>query len=74
MTIDFFHLYDRRITIRGMPTHDPADHAKCFQAVIDGKIKVNIARRMPLARAADAHRLMESDPGMGKIVLDPTTA
>jgi NADPH:quinone reductase-like Zn-dependent oxidoreductase len=71
--IDFFHLYDRRITIRGMPTHDPADHATCFQAVVDGKIKVKIARVLPLARAAEAHRLMESDPGMGKIVLDPTT-
>jgi hypothetical protein len=27
---------------------------------------------LPLARAAEAHRMMEADPGMGKIVLDPT--
>lgn len=71
VTIDFFHLYDRRITIRGMPTHDPADHAKCFKAVAEGKIRVNIARVLPLARAVEAHRLMETDPGMGKIILDP---
>lgn len=72
VTIDFFHLYDRRITIRGTPGHDPADNPKCFQAVADGKIGVKIAKVMPLARAAEAHRLMEADPGVGKIVLDPT--
>jgi hypothetical protein len=26
---------------------------------------------MPLSKAAEAHRMMEADPGMGKIVLDP---
>jgi NADPH:quinone reductase len=70
--IDFFHLYDRRITIRGMPTHDPADHVKCFKAVVEGKVKVHIAKVMKLSQAAEAHRLIEADAGMGKIVLDPT--
>jgi len=27
---------------------------------------------MPLSQAAEAHRMMEADPGMGKIVLDPS--
>jgi NADPH:quinone reductase-like Zn-dependent oxidoreductase len=72
VTIDFFHLYDRRITIRGMPGHKHEDVAKCFAAVADGKIKLQIATVLPLARAADAHRMIEADPGMGKIVLDPT--
>jgi len=27
---------------------------------------------LPLSKAALAHEMMESDPGMGKIVLDPT--
>lgn len=72
VSIDFFHLYDNRITIRGMPTHDPADHAKCFQAVADGKIRVKIAKVLPLSLASEAHRMMEADPGMGKIALDPT--
>jgi NADPH:quinone reductase-like Zn-dependent oxidoreductase len=35
-------------------------------------VKVRIAHVLPLSRAAEAHLLMESDPGMGKIVLDPT--
>jgi NADPH:quinone reductase-like Zn-dependent oxidoreductase len=72
VSIDFFHLYDRRITIRGYPGHDKADIPKCFQAAVDGKIKVQIAKILPLSQAAEAHRMMEADPGMGKIVLDPS--
>ncbi len=72
VTIDFFHLYDRRITIRGTPGHKQSDVPLCFQAVADGKIKVQIAKVLPLSRDAEAHRLIEADPGMGKIVLDPT--
>jgi NADPH:quinone reductase len=72
VSIDFFHLYDRRITVRGCPGHERADIPKCFQAAVEGKIKVQIARIMPLSQAAEAHRLMEGDPGMGKIILDPT--
>lgn len=70
--IDFFHLYDRRITIRGAPGFEPADTERCFRAAAEGKIKVRIQHVLPLSRAADAHRMMEGDPGMGKIVLDPT--
>lgn len=72
ITIDFDHLYDRRITIYGMPGRRASDEPACFQAVADGKIAVQIAEVLPLERAADAHRMIEADPGMGKIVLDPT--
>jgi NADPH:quinone reductase-like Zn-dependent oxidoreductase len=70
--IDFFHLYDRRIMIKGMPGSREEDLPKCFEAAAQGKIKVRIAHVMPLSKAAEAHRMMEADPGMGKIVLDPT--
>lgn len=72
VTIDFEHLYDKRITIRGMPGSRPSDRPACFAAVVEGKIEVQIANVLPLSQAAEAHRLTESDPGMGKIVLDPT--
>jgi NADPH2:quinone reductase len=71
-TIDFFHLYDNRITIMGMPGHEPPDRAKCYQSVADGKIRPKIERIMPLSQAVEAHRMTESDPAVGKIVLDPT--
>lgn len=72
VSIDFFHLYDRRITIYGMPGSEPSDRAKCFQAAAEGKIKAPIAHILPLSHAAEAHRMMEADAGIGKIVLDPT--
>jgi NADPH:quinone reductase len=72
VTIDFHHLYDRRITIKGMTGYRPADRLTCLEAAAAGKIAVKIDRILPLAQAAEAHRLMETDPGMGKIVLDPT--
>jgi len=72
VTIDFFHLYDRRITIRGTPGHKHEDVPLCLRAVAEGKIKVPLAKVLPLSRAAEAHRMIEADPGMGKIVLDPT--
>lgn len=70
--IDFFHLYDRKITIKGQPGYKPSDVPKCLEAAAEGKIKVQIAHQLPLKQAADAHRMMEADPGMGKIVLSPT--
>jgi NADPH:quinone reductase-like Zn-dependent oxidoreductase len=72
VSIDFFHLYDRRITIYGMPGSEPTDRAKCFEAAAEGKIKAPIAHVLPLSQAAEAHRMMEADASMGKIVLDPT--
>jgi NADPH2:quinone reductase len=70
--IDFHHLYDRRITIMGMPGHRAEDRAPCFKAAAEGKIKAQIERVLPLSRAADAHRMVESGESTGKIVLDPT--
>jgi NADPH2:quinone reductase len=72
VTIDFSHLYHQQITIRGQPGYHPPDRAKCFAAAAEGKIKAQIAKLMPLARAVEAHRLIESGEVTGKIVLDPT--
>lgn len=72
VTINFSHLYHSQITIIGRPGHHAADLPRCFAAAVEGKIKPQIERIMPLARAAEAHRLMESGEVTGKIVLDPT--
>ena len=72
VTINFAHLYHRQITIIGRPGNHPADLPKCFAAAVEGKIKPQIERIMPLREAAAAHRLMESGEATGKIVLDPT--
>jgi NADPH2:quinone reductase len=72
VAIDFAHLYHKRITIKGRPGYRPSDVPKCFAAAAEGKIKAQIERILPLSRAAEAHRLVESGESTGKIVLDPT--
>lgn len=72
VALDMFHLYDRRITIRGTPDFRPEDVEKCFVAAASGRLEVRIARVLPLGEAPRAHALMEADPRAGKIVLDPT--
>ncbi len=72
VTINFSHLYHQRITIKGMPGYHPPDVPKCFAAAADGLIKTQIERVLPLSRASEAHRAVESGESQGKIVLDPT--
>jgi NADPH:quinone reductase len=72
VSIDFSHLYHKRITIRGMPGHRSSDLPDCLAAAADGKVVPQIALVLPLSRAAEAHRMVENDGGQGKIVLDPT--
>jgi NADPH:quinone reductase len=72
VSIDFSHLYHKRITIKGRPGFTPSDLPDCLAAAADGKIVPQIDRVLPLSRAADAHRMIEENGGQGKIVLDPT--
>jgi len=72
VSIDFSHLYHKRITIKGMPGYRSLDLPDCMAAAANGKVVPQIARVLPLSRAAEAHRLVESNDSQGKIVLDPT--
>jgi NADPH2:quinone reductase len=70
--VNFFHVYDHRITIMGNPQSRPEDAMPALQAAADGKMKVLVERVMPLGGAVEAHRLVESSPATGKIILDPS--
>jgi NADPH:quinone reductase-like Zn-dependent oxidoreductase len=72
VSIDFSHLYHKRITIKGRPGYTPSDLPHCLEAAAAGKVVPQIERVLPLSRAADAHRMVEAHEGQGKIVLDPT--
>ena len=70
--VNFFHVYDHRITIMGSPQSRQEDAMPALEAAAEGKMRVLIERVMPLAEAAAAHRLVESSPATGKIILDPS--
>jgi len=55
-----------------MPGYRSLDLPDCMAAAANGKVVPQIARVLPLSRAAEAHRLVESNDSQGKIVLDPT--
>jgi NADPH:quinone reductase-like Zn-dependent oxidoreductase len=70
--INFFTVYDREITIMGSPRSRHEDAMPALEAAAAGKMRVLVERIMPLAEAAAAHRLVESSPATGKVILDPT--
>lgn len=70
--VNFFHVYDHRITIMGNPRSRHEDAMPALKAAAEGKIKVLVERVMPLAEAAEAHRLVEASRATGKIILDPS--
>ncbi len=72
VSINFAHLYHKKITIMGRTGHKDSDIPKCFAAAAQGRLKAQIEKILPLSRAAEAHRLVESGEVAGKIVLDPT--
>jgi NADPH:quinone reductase-like Zn-dependent oxidoreductase len=60
---------DRGFVVRGIMTHsDPKRLAELAQAVADGKLVIPIAKRFPLAQAAEAQKVAEAHAG-GKVVL-----
>lgn len=70
--VNFLHVYDRGLTIMGTTGKRSEDRPLCFEAAVQGKIRGRYERIFPLREAAAAHRLLESDPGVGKLIIDPT--
>ncbi len=53
------------------PERLPAMAKTVFDLIADGVLKPTIAARLPLEKAADAHRLLESGRTIGAIILTP---
>lgn len=53
------------------PSSLKVDLGHLFRQVEDGRLKVHVGGRFPLAQAAEAHRAMEARHTVGKIVLVP---
>ena len=70
--LDVNRLYQNHLTIIGATGETPDDVTLSLKAAAEGKFKALIDRIMPLSQAVQAHELIESRSGIGKIILDPT--
>ncbi|MGH7774116.1 MAG: zinc-binding dehydrogenase [Candidatus Binatia bacterium] len=65
-------LYLRRLRIVGAAGTNRRDVTRALEAAKNGQLRAIIERVMPLREAAVAHRLLEQNQTLGKIILDPT--
>lgn len=70
--LDVKRLYLRRLRVIGAAGTNHRDVERSLEAAAAGKIRAIINRTMPLREAAAAHRLLEENQNLGKIILEPT--
>ena len=69
--IDLRHIFFRNVEVLGSTMGSKADLIAVLGHVQAGRIAPVIHEILPLARAADAHRLLEERRAFGKVVLVP---
>ncbi len=69
--LDVSHLYLNHITIMGWTGQSDADMNESLKAAGEGRLRVLVDRILPLAQAAEAHRIVAERGGLGKVVLQP---
>ena len=70
--LDVKRLYLRRLRIIGAAGTNLVDVQRALEAATAGKIHPVIDRVLALSQAAEAHRTLEQNQTLGKIILDPT--
>jgi NADPH:quinone reductase-like Zn-dependent oxidoreductase len=69
--IDLRHIFFRQVEVLGSTMGSKADLLAVLSHVAAGRLEPVVHQVLPLARAADAHRLLESRAAFGKVVLEP---
>jgi NADPH:quinone reductase-like Zn-dependent oxidoreductase len=69
--IDLRHIFFRQIEVLGSTMGSKADLLAVLEHVAAGRLRPVVHEVLPLARAADAHRLLEGRSAFGKVVLEP---
>jgi NADPH:quinone reductase-like Zn-dependent oxidoreductase len=69
--IDLRHIFFRQIEILGSTMGSKADLLAVLGHVAAGRLSPVVDRVLPLAQAADAHRVLEQRAAFGKVVLTP---
>lgn len=72
VTLDVKRMYLRRQSIHGAAGTNPPDVEKALEAARAGKIRAIAHCAMSLSEAAEAHRLVEANQVIGKIILTPS--
>ena len=72
VSLDLWKLYLFQLQIIGEPREQIGGLDKALKLAGEHEIKTLIDRVMPLSEAAEAHALVESRSGLGKVILDPT--
>jgi len=73
--LDLDPLLDANITFRGVLIGDNGDRTRALAALLDQRaLRPVISHLLPLAAAAEAHRILERGHAGGKIVLDLTSS
>ena len=70
--LDCAILYHRNLHIMGGTGNTWQNVADTMKLAAEGRLRARIEKVLPLSRAAEAHRVIESGVPLGKIVLDPT--
>jgi D-arabinose 1-dehydrogenase-like Zn-dependent alcohol dehydrogenase len=69
--IDIASIYRRGLEIRSAVSTSRRQLERALRLVAQGEVRPMVERTMPLAQAADAHRLVEDNAVAGRIVLIP---
>jgi NADPH2:quinone reductase len=73
--LDLDPLLDANITFHGVLLQDDGDRTRALAALLDRRVlRPVISHVLPLAAAAEAHRILEGRHAGGKIVLDVTSS
>jgi NADPH:quinone reductase-like Zn-dependent oxidoreductase len=71
VTLDLRVLFYKRISLLGSTMGSKGDLFQLLQLVEQGKLRPVVDRALPLAQAAEAHRLLEQRAQFGNLVLVP---
>jgi NADPH2:quinone reductase len=77
--LNLFRLFEKSAKVSGFTLYAVAPLPEVmrrgieesFRLIAQGKLKLLVGRKFPLAEAADAHRFIESRKSTGKLVLNP---
>jgi NADPH2:quinone reductase len=70
--LDVNRLYLNHLTVMGRTGESAEAAGICLKMAAEGRLKALIDRTLPLSHAVEAHELVESRSGIGKVILDPT--